>query len=202
MCRRWRQLVNSAPLLQAVHVQFSKEGDLPRLRSFCEWALTRALQHLQQLHLALTLDANEGAEEGASLMAAAVTACGAAGSLTELQLHISTAHETFTCSSWMAALRSLRRLTIECDGAVNVAASLQPLAALEELRLIGRVNLPVAARLPASLTLLHLHWFDGASLPTHVRPQNPLFMRSAAPCCFASDVYCPVVSSALRAACC
>lgn len=166
VCRRWRQLVNSAPLLQLVEAEFS-DVQLLQLRSFCEWVLLRAAHHVQRLGISLRLSG----EESASLLAAAVAACGAAGSLVELRLKIFPPDgERFTCSSWMAALRSLRRLTVQVAGILHVAASLQPLAALEDLKLKGvEVELPQAARLPVSLTRLFESCFED-SLPGQVRP--------------------------------
>jgi hypothetical protein len=182
VCLRWRQLVNSPPLLQSVSLGFSAEQEPLRLRSFCEWMLLRASQHVQRLQISLA--PHEGAKdsESAALLSAAVAACGAAGSLTELRLVMKAGNTPFICSSWLAALGSLRRLTIEVDGMLNVAASLQPLAALQELRLDALVR-PFAARLPASLTLLHLNWFEGPALPAQV----PLPYTECMHCCAASD---------------
>ena len=177
MCRRWRQLVQSEPLLQTVTLSFDSFDSpqhLPRLRSFCEWMLLRASQHVQQLSLSLGPARQEDAEESASLLAAAVAACGASGALAGLQLSITPAVPSFSCSSWVAALRSLRRLAINTEAAMTVPGSLLPLSALQELRLLGNnLQLPPAARLPASLTLLGLGFLSGDSLPIQVSCPPP-----------------------------
>jgi hypothetical protein len=161
--------VNSALLLHTVELYLNSPHHLPRLRSFCEWMQLRASQHVQQLKLQVGRTFDEGAEESAALLAAAVASCGAA--LTELRLNRVLQLSPFTCSSWVAALRSLRLLTIRTNDRLAVTASLQPLSALEELRLSsGGLHLPPAARLPASLTQLHLDALDGENLPGQVMP--------------------------------
>ena len=156
VCRRWRQLVNSHPLLSSVALALS---GLPRLRSFCEWVLLRASQHVTHLDLTLGRLLGDEAGEPTGLLAAAVAACGAGGSLAELRLKFSSESydQTFECTTWIAALRSLRRLTIAVEGDLNVMVSLQPLTALQLLTLDGYIlHLPPEARLPPSLTQLRL----------------------------------------------
>ena len=170
VCRRWRQLVQSEPLLQVVSLSFDSFDSpqhLPRLRSFCEWMQLQASQHVQKLSLSLGPSREEDAEESAPLLAAAVAACGASGALAGLQLSITPAAPSFSCSSWVAALRSLRRLAISTDAAMTMPGSLLSLSALQELRLLGNdLQLPPAARLPDSLTLLSLGFLSGDSLPS------------------------------------
>ena len=74
VCRRWRQLVQFEPLLQEVQMVFDTDRQLPRLRSVCEWVLTHASQHMQQLDLAVFTDEKEAAEESAKLLAASLAA--------------------------------------------------------------------------------------------------------------------------------
>ena len=178
MCRRWRQLVNSPPLLSSVALRLKFSG-LPRLRSFCQWVLLRASQHVTLLDLALEqlLGDNRGqllgADAGESMgpLAAAVTACGAARSL-RLKFSSPALNLTFDCTSWIAALHSLRRLAIEVEGDLNLMVSLQPLTALQELTFVCHaVQLPPEARLPPSLTKLgFLAAYQVGSMPDQVRP--------------------------------
>jgi hypothetical protein len=157
VCRRWRQLANFQPLLQSVKLGITGPQHLPRLRSFCEWMLLRASQHVSHLDLKLGSPVAAEAEESTALLAAAVAACRAAGCLTELRLELSPASHTFECTSWIAALHSLRQKTIVTSGFLFVRVSLQPLTALQELTLnADELQLLPAARLPVSLTQLRL----------------------------------------------
>ena len=179
MCRHWRQLVQSEALLQTVELSFGGRSLLPRLRSFREWVLACASQHLQRLNLNIVMKSNEAAEESAALLAAALAACGASGSLRELQLEMNKSHPPLFYASWLAALRSLRRLSIVIAGDLSVTASLVPLAALEVLGLDGSIlTLPPSARLPASLTQLRLAGvMRSGSLPSQVWPHMRACMQ-------------------------
>ena len=162
--------MQSQALLQNVALRFSGSLQLPRLRSFCEWMLKRASQHVQHLNLTAATDHKKAAEESGVLLAAALAACGASGSLRELQLELNMKQQPFFCTSWLAALHSLRHLTISITGEVAVTASLAPLSALEELTLEGSsLQLSPTARLPASLTRLRLVGaMDSETLPSQV----------------------------------
>ena len=179
VCRRWRQLVHAQPLLQQAVFARSGQPELLRLRSFCEWLLLRASQHVPRLTILLDYPVAGEADETTSLAVAAATACRAG--LTELHLQLR-APRPFACSSWLATLRGLRRLTIEAYHGVVVTASLQPLAALERAKLEGVPNISLlsTARLPGSLTQLYFEELGtGESLPTQVPPPHVHACRHA-----------------------
>ena len=77
-----------------------------------------------------------------------------------------------TIGGWApAALRSVRRLHIATGGNVHVTASLLPLISLEELSIEGGgdyVCFLHAARLPPSVTKLHLEGLSDECLPPQV----------------------------------
>jgi hypothetical protein len=128
--------VDSQPLLQAVQLGVSRLQQLPRLRSFGQWMLRRASQHASLLDLKLgTQVAAEAEESRATALLAA--ACGAACCLTDLRLELTPESHAFNCTSWIAALHSLWRLTIATTGYLFVRVSLQPLTALQEMTLDG-----------------------------------------------------------------
>ena len=185
VCRRWRQLVHAQPLLQQAVFARSGQPELLRLRSFCEWLLLRASQHVPRLTILLDYPVAGEADETTSLAVAAATACRAG--LTELHLQLR-APRPFACSSWLATLRGLRRLTIEAYHGVVVTASLQPLAALERAKLEGVPNISLlpTARLPESLTQLYFGELEtGECLPTQV---PPLHVRACMHACQRSEL--------------
>ncbi|PSC74846.1 TMV resistance N-like [Micractinium conductrix] len=170
-CQHLRQLADSPALNAAVRVKLSGDGCLPRLRSFCGW-LAQQRGSVQQLRLAVDgneLDAGDKCE-AAALLSAALTACGAAGSLQRLQLVIKGLR--FPCSGWVAELRSVHTLAFDCGDKSNnfvVEQSLSGLTQLQDLWLGGAdyecLSLGPAARLPPSLSRLHIDNDAAKSLP-------------------------------------
>lgn len=185
VCRRWQHLANSAPhLLRIVSVQF-RTGDkraAARLGSFCAWLLTHTAQLVQGLNLEVEA-AKGGAPAGtseqlAAALAATLVGCGMAGGLTALRLRASTALPF----GWESSLHSLRRLTVLTKAEVPLLwhPPSSALPALQELALVGDpLNLPPSARLPPSLTKLHLKSVATDTLPPQVTLMCRLLHRAA-----------------------
>ena len=111
--------------------------------------------------------------EAAALLAAALAGCGTADSLQRLRLTVQ--ELTFPCSGWVSELRSLRVLHIDCadmeDGLLIIEQSFESLSQLEDLALTSdytSLRITPAARLPLSLTCLHIEGDDAAGLPPQV----------------------------------
>ena len=177
MCRRFLQLVNSPQLLHSVSVIFTDQQWVPPLRSLCHWLLLRAGGAVRQLHLATDhgIPAGQESGEAEALLISSVMACAVGGGLEELDLE---SLAPATISSWVVALRSLRRLRLQLDAPVTISTSLAPLSTLEELDLHAHTLklLPTAA-LPPSLTKLRLGpaegWGEEAPLaPTNAMPNQ------------------------------
>lgn len=175
VCKRWGQLALSPQLLRDIAAYFSgvTEGKLARMRSFCCWlARVAPVGPVEQLALHVDLPYCQGpADPGGTLttLAAALAVCGSAG-LQQLQLDVgrgSLILGSLILGSWAGMFGSrLRRLRIECDNELVVAASLADLSALESLELLGEADWCPQAQLPASLTELRLvlHGSDRAPL--------------------------------------
>ena len=164
VCRRWRQLADSPPLLRS-------------LWSLCEWVLLRAAGHVQHLQLQLDpsehLPANRGMELPA-LLVGMLAACGAAGEgLSSLDLSLGSAG--MEISSWAVALRGLTQLRLAC-GDMDISSSLAALTRLQDLELNldyhtypTVISMGPAVRLPTSITRLVLASDCGRKMPPQVR---------------------------------
>ena len=207
-CQHLRQLADSPALNAAVRVKLSGDGCLPRLRSFCGW-LAQQRGSVQQLRLAVDgneLDAGDKCE-AAALLSAALTACGAAGSLQRLQLVIKGLR--FPCSGWVAELRSVHTLAFDCGDKSNnfvVEQSLSGLTQLQDLWLGGAdyecLSLGPAARLPPSLSRLHIDNDAAKSLPQQVRGRQLLRCMPAMACARKLCDCTSALGTAARAAAC
>jgi len=145
-----------------VHLQ------VQRLRSACEWLLRRATGRVERLELRLDFAELPEQQECSTHVAAAIAVCGAAGSLQQLRLKVD---QVSAVASWLLAARSLQSLSVDAGVAFQVDSPLHALTALEELWLDSGENLCIrpGARLPPSLTRLHLGREESVSLPHQVR---------------------------------
>ncbi|KAL4440533.1 hypothetical protein ABPG75_003534 [Micractinium tetrahymenae] len=159
VCRRWEHLCNSAPQLLRC-IGFSVPGSehgARRLSGFCAWLLQHGVGRVQRLSFEVWLPEDTApaavVQQLSMPLVAAVSACGAAGSLRALRLHGLLAQP----SMWVHAMRSLQQLDLSVKGMLEEEWHPAPsaLASLGELSLRG-VGVTAQAPLPASLTKLHL----------------------------------------------
>ncbi|KAL4440522.1 hypothetical protein ABPG75_003523 [Micractinium tetrahymenae] len=162
VCRRWQQLCTAAPqLLRSIAASFLRGARRPeRLCSFCAWLQQHAAGRVQQLSLDCSGQGAGDAQLSAAV-AAAISACGAAGSLTALRVKDTLCEP----GTWTSALRGLRRLVAinsHSEGALMAwAVAPRALAGLQALHVVG-FNAPLDAALPPSLTKLHLDYDNQA----------------------------------------
>lgn len=111
VCRSWRQLSRSPLMLRELDIRVQVKAHLPRLRSLCEWLVLRAAGHVGRLELSLSSARLPPAAHGEwhQLIAAALAACGAAGSLHHLTLGVGGACAIQLTSATVVALRGLKR---------------------------------------------------------------------------------------------
>jgi hypothetical protein len=179
--RRWHELANSPQLCRRLAVTLGQgKRVLDKLCSLSYWLLNSgAAGHVEQLALEMAHPGNGkgviGETAAAQTVCGILAACGATGRLTDVHVSLNM-NSGITLGSWATlALRSVRCLHITAEGAVRVTASLLPLTALEELRLEGFTQLRdpclyQGARLPPSITHLHLGGAAFGGLPTQVPP--------------------------------
>ncbi|KAL4440532.1 hypothetical protein ABPG75_003533 [Micractinium tetrahymenae] len=162
VCRRWRQLCNSAPqLLRGIGASFADNPrGVGRLCPFCTWLLRHAPGRVERLSLEVLL-AEDGLEGGTTKQealwttTAALAACGAAGALTGLQLLGWIGQP----SVWAGGMCCLRWLRIHAWDREDVQLWSPPpgtLPCLQRLELAGDVCFEPSVHLPAGLTKLHL----------------------------------------------
>ena len=158
VCQRFWRLVNSPQLLASISLVLEREPWVPRLRALCHWLLLRAAGCVRRLRLEALqyVGTEQEAGEAEALATAIAMACAAGGGLEQLELLGGLC--LGTCSSWLVALRGLRRLSLQCSehGYVAVTASLEALSSLQELHLSAEVMLLPTAAFPRSLTKLAL----------------------------------------------
>ena len=162
VCQRFWQLLYSPQLLHSVCLTFPGQSWMPRLRGLCRWVLLHAAGSVRQLRLGSEqyAETEQLATEAEALVTSMAVACAVAGGGLE-ELELSGGCLPVVCSSWMAALRRLRRLKLHCNDAVEVNASLETLSNLEELEFSCDIMrlLPTAA-LPPFLTKLTMRHTD------------------------------------------
>ncbi|PRW21009.1 small GTP-binding [Chlorella sorokiniana] len=146
-CRRFAAAARAPQLLREVNVHIG--SDLPKLHSLTAW-LTRHGSHVRRLTGYVASDDDPDWNAAAASCLAAV---GTAGQLDELNLE-----GILDSTEWLAAMRSLQRCRLVNDenGELRVSAALGGLTALESLDLQGEPIKLLPARLPASITYLHL----------------------------------------------
>jgi len=193
VCRRLRQLVHSPALLRDISLTLGGSSTEPevapavraqRLHSACEWLQCRAVGHVEQLELTLELAGLPEQHTCSAQVAAAIAACGAAGSLQHLWIDTD---QLPGSTGGLLAARSLRSLSIATVDAFKVDSPLQALTALEQLWLdsVHEMGMQPGASLPPSLTRLHLGGERSASLPHQVRWRAAAHVLFGACCCSA-----------------
>jgi hypothetical protein len=92
VCRHWRQLADSPPLLRSLAIRMDNQYTfLPRLRSPSEWVMRRAAGHVRQLRLQIRpsfATADDHIDTLSALIRGMLNACGRAGGLSALDLSL------------------------------------------------------------------------------------------------------------------
>ncbi|PRW45211.1 mitogen-activated kinase 3 [Chlorella sorokiniana] len=190
-CRRFSRLVNSPQLLRTVEFDSIISYDSPDMRktapdlawaqSFACWAVRHAAGTAHRLLLNLGASFRSPSGEPNAIWSEALgvlAACGAAGSLQEVQLYVQFC--TASLPAWLpVALRGVRRLDLTIkEGMLTVDVPLAAMTALTSLRLevsagdLGLFLTP-AASLPPTLERLHIggmNWDDDP--PEQLPPQR------------------------------
>lgn len=168
--------MHSPLLLAKVQVRIAKEDGVlerpfgapawQRLSAFRRWFEQRAAPHCQRLGVRLCKPLEAGGPAAAAATQAELAAClWACAEHTQLaELRITADDVALRFGGELAALTHLRPLWLDvmqhedfsdADLSLTLAASLQPLAALEELLLSGKpILMPAAVQLPEALTSL------------------------------------------------
>ena len=175
MCRRWQQVANSPQLLRDLDL-FCESPRPAQLRAALEWVQCRAAGHVELLSLFMPqeLDATQAAELLSDL-GAALTACGAAGGLTDVLLQ---SKARLHVGNWVASQRDLRKLTLYSKQ-LELLGPLQILTGLQQLDLASsreQVVMGPGVSLPSALTSLVLRRKVESLLPK-VGPCTRLMSR-------------------------
>ncbi len=182
VCKRFAAAACSPELLREVEPQLHLLNDVAVLRSLAAW-LARHGRHVRKLSILFDADFREVRESKASAFATCLATAVATGQLVELKAGMYTTVHT----EWLAAARSVQRLTLQ-GFPLHIAPAISRLLALQSLQLKGEPQFAAGAQLPASISRLVLtnDCIEGINMAPEVSrlifsPELPYTMTNLVP---------------------